>query len=62
MNINLSQFSPYLWLVAAILLVIVVFIVVRFFWQHIVKYLFQGCLAIVGILILLEVLHYFKVF
>jgi hypothetical protein len=61
-NINLSQFSPYIWLVAAILVVIVVFVIVRFFWQHVLKYLLRGCLVIVGILILLEVLHYLKVF
>jgi hypothetical protein len=62
MNISLSQFSPYIWLVAAILVVIVVFVIVRFFWQHVLKYLLRGCLVIVGILILLEVLHYLKVF
>jgi heme exporter protein D len=61
-NINLSQFSPYIWLVVAILVVIVVFVIVRFFWQHVLKYLLRGCLVIVGILILLEVLHYLKVF
>jgi hypothetical protein len=62
MNISLSQFGPYIWLVAAILVVIVVFVIVRFFWQHVLKYLLRGCLVIVGILILLEVLHYLKVF
>jgi heme exporter protein D len=61
-NINLSQFSPYIWLVVAILVVIVVFVIVRFFWQHVLKYLLRGCLVIVGILILLEVLHFLKVF
>ena len=62
MNVDLSQLAPYMWILAAILVVIVVFIVIRFFWQHILKYLLQGCLVIVGIIILLAVLHYFKVF
>ena len=62
MPINLSQLSPYLWIVAAILLIIVAFAIIRFFWQHIVKYLLQGCLVVVGIIVLLAVLRYFKVF
>ncbi len=62
MNINLSQLAPYIWFLAALLAVVVAFIVIRFFWQHILKYLLHGCLAVVGIIILLAVLHYFKVF
>ena len=62
MNINLSQIAPYIWVVAAILAAIVIFVIIKFFWQHILKYLFHGCLAILGIIILLLVLHYFKVF
>jgi hypothetical protein len=62
MNIDLSQLAPYIWFVAALLAVVVAFAVIRFFWRHILKYVFQGCLAVVGIIILLAVLHYFKVF
>ena len=62
MNINLSQLAPYIWFLAAFLAVVVAFIVIRFFWQHILKYLLHCCLAVVGIIILLAVLHYFKVF
>jgi hypothetical protein len=59
----MSQLAPYIWLLIAILVVIVVFIIVRFFWQHILKYLLQGCLIIVGLVALWAVLHYyFKLF
>ncbi len=62
MSIDLSQLGSYIWPIAAILAALVVFLIIRFFWQHILKYLLQGCLVIVGILILLEVLHYLKIF
>jgi hypothetical protein len=62
MPVDLSHLPPALWVVAAILVVIVALGLLRFFWQHIVRFLLQGCLVIVGILILLEVLHYLKVF
>jgi hypothetical protein len=63
MNIDLSPFAPYLWIVAIILVVIVAFIVIRFFWQHVLKYILHSCLSIVGILIVLALLHYiFKIF
>jgi hypothetical protein len=45
------------------LVVIVAFVIIRFFWQHILKYIVHGCLGIVGILVLLALLHYiFKIF
>lgn len=62
MNVNLSWLSPYLWLVAAVLVIIVAFVIIRFFWQHLLKYIVQGCLAVVVIVILIAILKYFKVF
>ena len=62
MNIDFFQLGPYIWFIGALLLAIVAFIIIRFFWRHVLKYLLQGCLAVVGIIILLAVLHYFKVF
>jgi hypothetical protein len=62
MNIDFSQLAPYIWLVAAVLVIAVAFVLIRFFWQHILKYVLQGCLVIVGIIVLLAVLHYFKLF
>jgi hypothetical protein len=61
MNIDLSQLAPYIWYLAAFLVVVVILVAIRFFWQHILKYLFHGCLAVVGIILLLAILHYFKV-
>jgi hypothetical protein len=63
MNINLSQLTPYLWILAIILAVVLAFVIIRFFWQHILKYIVHGCLGFVGILALLAMLHYiFKIF
>ena len=63
MNIDLSHLAPYAWILAALLVVILAIVVIRFFWQHILKNLLQGCLVILGIIALLAVLHYyFKLF
>ncbi len=63
MNINLSQYAPYFWIMAAVLAAILAFVVIRFFWRHILKYVLQGCLGIVGIIALLALLHYiFRLF
>jgi hypothetical protein len=63
MNIDISQIAPYLWIVAIVLVVIVAFIIIRFFWQHVLKYIVHGCLSIAGILLLLALLHYvFRIF
>ena len=65
MSIDFSTipYNQIVWWILAILAIIVVFVVFRFFWRHLLKYLFQGCLVIVGIVALLAVLHYyFKVF
>jgi hypothetical protein len=37
-------------------------VIIRFFWRHLLKYLFQGCLVILAVIALLALLHYFKVF
>ena len=62
MTVNLSHLSPYLWLVAIILAIVVAVVIIRFFWQHILKYVIQGCLAIVVIILLIAILKYFRVF
>jgi hypothetical protein len=50
------------WAVIIALAVIVAFVVIRFFWRHVLKYLLQGCLVILVIIAVLALLHYFKVF
>lgn len=62
MNIDMSHIAPYIWIVAAVVVAFVIFIVIRFFWQHVLRYLFHGCVAIVGFIVLLAILHYFKIF
>ena len=65
MSIDFSTipYNQIVWGILIILGVILAIVVIRFFWKHILKYLFQGCLIVVGILGLLAVLHYyFKLF
>jgi hypothetical protein len=62
MSVNLSAISPYLWIVGVTLVAIVAFVIIRFFWHHVLRYLVQGCLVIVGLILLLAVLHFFKIF
>jgi hypothetical protein len=65
MNINFSTipYNQIVWWVLIGLGVVVAFVVIRFFWKHILKYLFQSCLVILVVIALLALLHYyFKVF
>jgi uncharacterized membrane protein len=62
MSINFSQLAPFVWILAAVLIIIVAVVVIRFFWRHVLKYLLHGCVVIVAIIALLALLHYFKVF
>jgi hypothetical protein len=62
MNFDLSHLAPFIWVLAAILAIIVVFAILRFFWRYILKYLFHGCVVIVAIVILYALLRYLKVF
>ncbi len=64
MSVDFSTFSSsqIVWLLLAVVGVVVVFVVIRFFWRHLLKYLFQGCLVILAVIALLALLHYFKVF
>jgi hypothetical protein len=64
MSIDLSSIStsPFIWLALIVIAVIVIYVVVRFFFQHVLKFLVQGCLVLLVIAALLALLHYFKVF
>jgi glucan phosphoethanolaminetransferase (alkaline phosphatase superfamily) len=64
MSIGLSSIStsPFIWLALIVIAVIVVYVVVRFFFQHVLKFLVQGCLVLLVIAAVLALLHYFKVF
>ena len=62
MSIDFSQLAPFVWILAAVLIIIVAVVVIRFFWRHVLKYLLHGCVVIVAIIALLALLHYFKVF
>ena len=64
MNINFStiHYNAIVWAVVSLVAIVLAVVVIRFFWKHILKYLVQGCAAILGIIALLALLHYFKVF
>ena len=58
-TLTLNQFG---WLILIILGVVAVFVVVRFFLKHVVKWLVTGCVTILVIVGILALLHYFRVF
>jgi hypothetical protein len=62
LTVNISQLAPLIWILAAILIVILAIVVVRFFWRHVLKFLIQAGLVALVIIALWAVLHYFKVF
>jgi hypothetical protein len=64
MSIDLTTIfsNQVVWVVLAVVGVIIAFVIIRFFWKHLLKYLLQGCLVVLGIILLLALLRYFKVF
>jgi hypothetical protein len=63
MSIDLSMINANLvfWVVA-ILVIILIFGIVRFFFRHLLHFFFRGCGFILLIAALLYILHIFKVF
>jgi len=51
-----------MWILAAGLVIIVAFVVIRFFWRHVLRFVIHIGLFILLIAFLLALLHYFKVF
>ncbi len=64
MSIDISTitFNQLVWIILVVLGLGVVFVVVRFFFHHILKHLIQGCIFILLVLAILALLHYFRVF
>ncbi len=62
MTVDFSHLAPYIWILAAVLIVIAVFILIRFFWQHVLKFLLQVGAFILVILALWYLLRYLKIF
>jgi hypothetical protein len=63
MNIDFANIpsSQIVWGILIVLAVILVVVVIRFFWQHVLPYLLHGCLVIVGIIALLVLLQYLNI-
>ncbi len=62
MSIDIAHMAPFIWVAAGVLVLVIVIGVVRFFWHHVLRFVFHAGLAILLIVILLAVLRYFKVF
>ncbi len=63
MNIDMTTLAPYIWIVIFILVVIVAFVVIRFFWHHVLRYILHGCVGLLMVLAVLALLHFiFHVF
>ncbi len=62
MSIDFSNLASYIWIVAAVLIFIGVIVVIRFFWHHILRYVVQAGFVILGVVLILAVLRYLKVF
>jgi hypothetical protein len=65
MSIDFSTipYNQIVWGALIVLGVIVAVVILRFFWKHILKYLFQGCFVILAVIAVLALLHYyFKIF
>ena len=64
MSIDLSMINlnTILWIAAIIAVIVVAFIVIRFFLHHVLHFLFHGCGFILLIAVVLYVLHVLKVF
>ncbi len=62
MTIDTSQLASISWVIAAGLVLVVVFLVVRFLWRHVVVFVLRIGFFLLGIVAILAVLRYFKVF
>lgn len=64
MTFDFSTITPdqIVWGFVIFFALLIVFVVVRFFWQHVVRYLLHGCVVILAIIGLLALLHYLGVF
>jgi hypothetical protein len=62
MTINFAELAPFIWVLAGVLILIGVIIVVRFFWHHVLRFVVQAGVVILGVVLLVAVLRYLKVF
>ena len=62
MTIDFSNIATYIWILAAILVILAIFAIIRFFWQHVLKFLVHAVLVILGIVAVLAFLHYLRIF
>jgi hypothetical protein len=56
------DWNAVLWVAAIVVGAIIVFIIVKYFFQHLLPFLLRGCGCVILIIIFLLFLHYLKVF
>ncbi len=61
-NLSSIDLNVALGLCAVVVAIVFIFIAIRFFMHHVLRFLFHGCGAILLIGALLLLLHYFKIF
>ncbi|MGZ6347368.1 MAG: hypothetical protein ACXWNC_07385 [Anaerolineales bacterium] len=61
-NLSSIDLNAALWLCAVVVAIVLIFVAVRFFMHHVLRFLFHGCAAILLIGALLFLLHYLKIF
>jgi|WetSurMetagenome_2_1015567.scaffolds.fasta_scaffold551166_2 hypothetical protein len=62
MNFNLASLAPYTRIAAVVLGLVIVYLVVRFLWRHVIVFILRIGAGILVIVAILAVLRYFKVF
>ncbi len=58
MTLNLSDIPSFMWIVGGVAVLAVAFVVIRFFWQHVIKVLLKVGVFILLILALAALLRY----
>ncbi len=62
MTVNISEISPFMWIVIAAVVFFVALGIVRFLWQHVLKVVFKVGLVLLGVVAVVALLRYVGVF
>ncbi len=62
MTINFSEMAPFIWVLAAVLVLVGVGVVIRFFWHHVLRFVIHAGIVIVAVVLIFAILRYLKVF
>jgi hypothetical protein len=62
MSINFAEMAPFIWVLAAALIVVGIGVVIRFFWHHVLRFVIHAGIFIVAVVLIFAILRYLKVF